>query len=99
MGRQQSTILLMKAICCACGNYAWKARYAVITAESGEEGLAAFAAAKPDAVLTDLRMPGIDGMALFEAVRQQNKSIRSSSLPPMVRSPIHDGEPRLPSGG
>ncbi|MBM9615148.1 sigma-54-dependent Fis family transcriptional regulator [Desulfobulbus rhabdoformis] len=58
----------------------WKLRlesngYTVITAESGEEGLAAFAAWKPDVVLTDLRMPGIDGMALFEAIRQQNKSV------------------------
>ncbi|MGD9946848.1 MAG: sigma 54-interacting transcriptional regulator [Desulfobulbus sp.] len=58
----------------------WKLRlesngYSVVTAESGEEGLAAFAAWKPDLVLTDLRMPGIDGMALFEAVRQHNKSI------------------------
>ncbi|NCC77270.1 MAG: sigma-54-dependent Fis family transcriptional regulator, partial [Clostridia bacterium] len=49
--------------------------YAVVTAESGEEALAAFAAHKPDVVLTDLRMPGIDGMALFEALRQYNKSI------------------------
>jgi two-component system response regulator GlrR len=58
----------------------WKLRlessgYAVVTAESGEAALAAFAAHKPDVVLTDLRMPGIDGMALFEAVRQYNKSI------------------------
>ena len=58
----------------------WKLRlesngYTVVTAESGEEALAAFAARKPDVVLTDLRMPGIDGMALFEALRQYNKSI------------------------
>lgn len=78
MGRQQATILLVDDESDLLR--LWKLRlesngYAVVTAESGEEGLAAFAAWKPDAVLTDLRMPGIDGMALFEAVRQQNKSI------------------------
>lgn len=49
--------------------------YKVITAESGEEGLAAFIAWKPDVVLADLRMPGIDGMALYEAIRQHNRSV------------------------
>lgn len=58
----------------------WKLRlqssgYDVSVAECAEEALATFAAVKPDVVLTDLRMPGIDGMALFEAIRKQNKSI------------------------
>lgn len=49
--------------------------YEVAVAESGEEALAVFHAFKPDVVLTDLRMPGIDGLALFEAIRRQNKSV------------------------
>lgn len=58
----------------------WKLRiqsngYDVSVAECAEEALATFAAIKPDVVLTDLRMPGIDGMALFEEIRKQNKSI------------------------
>ncbi|MDR2549401.1 MAG: sigma 54-interacting transcriptional regulator [Desulfobulbus sp.] len=58
----------------------WKLRlesknYQVAVASSGEEALATFSAFKPDVVLTDLRMPGIDGMALFEAVRSLNKSV------------------------
>ena len=58
----------------------WKLRleskkYHVAVASSGEEALATFSAFKPDVVLTDLRMPGIDGMALFEAIRTFNKSI------------------------
>ena len=58
----------------------WKLRlesreYDVAVAASGEEALAAFAAFRPDVVLTDLRMPGIDGLSLFEAIRRQNKSI------------------------
>ncbi len=58
----------------------WKLRleskdYEVALAESGEEALAIFSTFKPNVVLTDLRMPGIDGMALFEAIRNLNKSI------------------------
>ena len=58
----------------------WKLRlessgYEVETALSGEEALAKLSVFNPDVVLTDLRMPGIDGMALFEAIRERNKSI------------------------
>ncbi|NLX19971.1 MAG: sigma 54-interacting transcriptional regulator [Desulfobulbus sp.] len=58
----------------------WKLRlqsknYDVAVAASGEEALATFSAFKPDVVLTDLRMPGIDGLALFEAIRNLNKSV------------------------
>jgi len=58
----------------------WKLRlesreYDVAVAASGEEALATFAAFKPDVVLTDLRMPGIDGLSLFEAIRRQNRSV------------------------
>ncbi len=58
----------------------WKLRleskdYEVAIAESGEEALAIFATFKPDVVLTDLRMPGIDGLALFEAIRKLNKAV------------------------
>lgn len=49
--------------------------YHVATATSGEEALATFSTFKPDVVLTDLRMPGIDGIALFEAIRNLNKSV------------------------
>jgi two-component system response regulator GlrR len=58
----------------------WKLRleskgYEVITALSGEEALAKFSVVNPNVVLTDLRMNGIDGMTLFEAIREQNKAI------------------------
>ena len=38
------------------------AGYAVETASSGREGLAKFSSANPDLVLTDLRMPDMDGL-------------------------------------
>jgi len=58
----------------------WKLRlknsgYKVTTALSGEEALVKLSVVKPNVVLTDLRMQGIDGMALFEAIRERNKTI------------------------
>ena len=44
------------------------AGYAVQTAESGEQALAQLAVARPRLVITDLRMEGMDGMALFERI-------------------------------
>jgi two-component system response regulator GlrR len=41
----------------------------------GESALAALASHRPDIVVTDLRMPGMDGLALFDAVRQQDLSL------------------------
>ncbi len=39
-------------------------------ATGGNEALSRVAACRPDLVITDLRMEGMDGMALFEALRQ-----------------------------
>jgi len=43
--------------------------HAVATAKSGEEGVAAFHKSRFDCVLTDLRMSGMDGVAVVKAVR------------------------------
>ncbi|MDD9942911.1 MAG: hybrid sensor histidine kinase/response regulator [Myxococcales bacterium] len=43
----------------------------VVTAESGAEGLDAFDAERPDCVLLDVRMPGMDGFAVCRALRQR----------------------------
>jgi two-component system response regulator GlrR len=51
------------------------AGYRVRTADSGEAALAALAIARPGIVVTDLRMPGIDGMQLFEAIHRQHPSL------------------------
>ncbi len=49
--------------------------FEVTTAESGEEAMARFSALTPDVMITDLRMGGMDGMALYDAVRQANPSL------------------------
>lgn len=44
------------------------AGYQVISANNGEEALAQMALSVPALVISDLRMPGIDGLALFDAI-------------------------------
>ena len=48
------------------------AGYTVTTAESAEQALAHFAVARPQVVVTDLRMGHMDGIALFEAIHGEN---------------------------
>ena len=51
------------------------AGYRVKTAESGEAALAQIAVTRPAVVVTDLRMPGIDGMQLFEQINAQHPTL------------------------
>jgi len=48
-----------------------KEGYAVTSVDSAEKALAQVAISAPDLVLTDLKMGGMDGMALFEALARQ----------------------------
>jgi len=43
--------------------------YKVITAESGKEGLKIFKEQRPKLVLTDIRMPGMDGIEVLKTVK------------------------------
>ncbi|HEY7788422.1 MAG TPA: sigma 54-interacting transcriptional regulator, partial [Casimicrobiaceae bacterium] len=51
------------------------AGYRVRTADSGETALATIAVERPAIVITDLRMPGIDGLQLFEAIHRQHAAL------------------------
>ena len=51
------------------------AGYRVRTAESGEAALAAIAVTRPALVVTDLRMPGMDGLQLFESIHRQHPAM------------------------
>jgi len=44
--------------------------YEVITAENGLRGLELFASFKPDIVLLDIKMPGIDGIEVLERIKK-----------------------------
>ena len=49
--------------------------YEVATATSGEGALEAMAEARPELVITDLRMEGMDGMALFRLLRERHPGL------------------------
>lgn len=54
----------------------WK----VISAESGEQALMTMDAMRPDLVLLDIMMPGIDGTMVFEEIKRRF----ASSVPPVI---------------
>lgn len=45
----------------------------LILADNGEKGLQAYQEHRPDIIVTDIRMPGMDGVELIRKVRQQDK--------------------------
>ena len=49
--------------------------FKVNAVDSGEAALARLAVARPDAVLTDMQMAGMDGMALFNAIRARDPAL------------------------
>ncbi|HQU15999.1 MAG: sigma 54-interacting transcriptional regulator [Gammaproteobacteria bacterium] len=49
--------------------------YQVTIAESAEQALASLEVARPQVVITDLRMDGMDGLALFDAVHGKNPAL------------------------
>src|SRR3954471_12165449 len=51
------------------------AGYAVSAVESAEAALSQVAVSAPDVVITDLRMGGMDGMALFESLQKKHPAL------------------------
>ncbi|MCK5340830.1 MAG: response regulator, partial [Desulfobulbaceae bacterium] len=51
------------------------AGYEVSVAKSAEEALVLMSLIHPDLVITDLRMEEMDGMALYDSIREQNTSL------------------------
>ncbi len=52
--------------------------YETIVADSGEEGIRAAQASRPDCILMDVVMPGMNG---FQATRQLTRDPKTSSIP------------------
>lgn len=53
----------------------------VITAENGADGVATAKVEKPDLVLMDVVMPGLNG---FQATRQLSKAVETSTIPVII---------------
>jgi len=49
--------------------------YDVVVARSGKEALLKIKSEKPDAVLLDILMPGLDGLTTLKKIRRQNKDL------------------------
>lgn len=58
-----------------------KAGYSVITAESGEDGIAKAKANKPDLILMDVVMPGLNG---YQATRTLTRDEETRNIPVIV---------------
>jgi DNA-binding response OmpR family regulator len=56
-------------------DYFVERRFAVMTAANGEDALAAFARERPDVVLLDVRMPGLDGLAVLKRLREVDPGV------------------------
>ena len=50
-----------------------KACYEVVEAENGEEGLRILEKAKPDLILLDVALPGLNGWKVCERIKADNK--------------------------
>ena len=44
--------------------------YEIVTANSGEQGLEVFKSESPDIVVTDIKMPGMDGLELLKKIKE-----------------------------
>jgi len=51
------------------------AGYRVHTARTGEEALAVFDRVRPSLVLTDIKMPGMDGIELLERLKRRDPDV------------------------
>jgi two-component system response regulator GlrR len=78
MGKERGPVLLVdddKDLLQLIAMRLGAAGYAVTAVESGEAALTALAVSRPRVVVTDLRMHGMDGMALFDAIHRGSPSL------------------------
>ena len=72
------------------GNYFERLGYEVTRELSGEAGLATFDRLRPEVVILDLRLPGMDGMAVLEHLRQRAAAVilltGEADIPTAVRA-------------
>jgi len=70
--------------------------YTVMTALDGKEALAAARAEKPDLILLDIMMPGMDG---FEVLAKLKEDVRTSSIPVVMLTARGDDTSKTRAAG
>jgi len=68
-----------------------EAGYRVIQAEDGVQGLKKLEAGRPDAIITDINMPRLDGLGFIEKVRSDPAR---RTIPILVLTTESDAEPK-----
>jgi len=66
------------------------AGYEALVAGSGEEALGILKAKHVDLLITDIRMPGMDGLQVIQAVRDYCQEKKKSTIPEIVLTAYND---------
>lgn len=69
--------------------------YTCRIASSGNDGIRAMEAESPDVVVTDLRMPGVDGLAVARHARQRHPPIPVILMTAYATSETHEDVRRM----
>ena len=88
--RENPTVLIVEDdenVASAIGDALDAAGYAVVLASNGREALAALERVRPDVMLVDIFMPGMNGAELLAIV---NSSSRWSAIPRVVMTGAND---------
>ncbi|MDD4952379.1 MAG: response regulator, partial [Desulfovibrionaceae bacterium] len=64
---EQATLNMFRLMLMAYG-------YEVLTAENGEQGIEVFSREHPPLVLTDIKMPGMDGIEVLKRIKEADHS-------------------------
>ncbi len=67
-------------------------RYKIITAKNGKQAVEIALEILPDMVITDLKMPGVDGLELINTLKKNNKT---SHIPIIVLTALHESHYQL----
>ena len=70
--------------------------YEVLTATSGKEGLRSASWNKPDVILLDVMMPGMDG---FEVLKKLKEDEKTESIPVIMLTARGDDESKMKAAG
>ena len=71
----------------------------VIEAEDGEEGLEIYKKEKPDLVLMDMRLPGMDGLECLQELKKINPNVKVIVVSIVTRKETMDEATKLGAKG